>query len=71
MSDSESLVSASIDHATEVDEVVDWRVAVLRQAGYEHDQALMLALRVDIDLHLAVDLVERGCPASTALQILL
>ena len=30
----------------------------------------MLALDRDVDLHLAVSLLERGCPADTALQIL-
>ena len=32
--------------------------------------SLVLALDHDVDLHLAVSLLERGCPADTALQIL-
>jgi len=30
----------------------------------------VLALDRDVDLHLAVSLLEQGCPADTALQIL-
>jgi hypothetical protein len=38
--------------------------------GYPSDAALVLALDRDVDLHLAVSLLERGCPPDTALQIL-
>jgi hypothetical protein len=31
----------------------------------------MLACRPEIDLHLAIDLLRKGCPRATALRILL
>lgn len=50
--------------------VTSWRVERLLQAGYDAEAALVLALDRDVDLHLAVSLLERGCPADTALAIL-
>jgi hypothetical protein len=41
------------------------------RAGYDPVGAADLAARYDIDLHTATDLLERGCPADLALQILL
>jgi hypothetical protein len=54
----------------ERDSVTAWRVERLLDAGYDAEAALVLALDGDVDLHLAVSLLERGCPADTALQIL-
>jgi hypothetical protein len=54
----------------EREEVTSWRVERLVAAGYEGEAALVLALDRDVDLHLAVSLLERGCPQDTALQIL-
>jgi hypothetical protein len=54
----------------ERDEVTSWRVERLVAAGYDGEAALVLALDRDVDLHLAVSLLERGCPPDTALQIL-
>ena len=51
-------------------EVTSWRVERLLAAGYDAEAALVLALDRDVDLHLAVSLLERGCPADLALQIL-
>ena len=50
---------------------LDWRRESLLRAGYDERTALLIALKVEIDLHQAVDLVERGCPVKTALRILL
>jgi hypothetical protein len=47
------------------------RFNVLVRSGYDIDSALLLASHVEIDLHDAVTLVQRGCPSETALQILL
>jgi hypothetical protein len=58
-------------HETEDDRVARWRLEQLTRAGYEETAALVLADLVDIDLHLAVDLVRQGCPSDTALRILL
>jgi len=48
-----------------------WRTEELERAGYSHRAAGRLAARHDVDLHLAVRLVERGCPPELALKILL
>lgn len=50
--------------------VTSWRVERLLEAGYDAEAALVLALDRDVDLHLAVALLERGCPPDLALQIL-
>ena len=65
-----SVVETQI-HQTEDERVARWRLEQLTRAGYEETAALVLADLVDIDLHLAVDLVRRGCPSDTALRILL
>jgi len=48
-----------------------WRVDVLREAGYPPEDALLLAIDPDVDLHEAVELLEHGCKVETALLILL
>jgi len=48
-----------------------WRTEELERAGYSHRAAGRLAARHDVDLHLAVRLLERGCSPELALQILL
>jgi len=55
---------------TEQDRIVRWRVGQLLDAGYDGESALVIGLDGSIDLHLAVDLLRRGCPRDTALQIL-
>ena len=56
---------------TELDRVERWRTAELMRVGFAGDDAVALAARLDIDLHTATDLLERGCPEDLALQILL
>lgn len=53
------------------EEVVAWRCQRLEEAGYDVTAAIELAEAAYVDLHLAVELVELGCPASTAVRILL
>ena len=48
-----------------------WRSEELERAGYDQSDAAELAGRADVDLHLAVELLERGCSRTTALRILL
>ena len=43
----------------------------LERAGYPVRDAKRLAARHDVDLHLAVDLIESGCSHELALEILL
>jgi hypothetical protein len=52
------------------DEVFSWRLEELVRAGYDRHDAGQLAHRTDIDLHQAVDLLRRGCPAEIAVTIL-
>ncbi len=55
----------------EIEQVERWRLDTLRRAGFEAEAAAVLAASHEVDLHLAVALLERGCPAGVALQILL
>jgi hypothetical protein len=56
---------------TELERVEHWRAEELVRAGYDPTDAVALAARHDIDLHLAVELVEQGCPYETAIEILI
>jgi len=57
--------------STEIERIERWRAEELERAGYEPRAAGRLAVRHDVDLHSAVDLLERGCPTDLALRILL
>jgi hypothetical protein len=56
---------------TESERIERWRAEELERAGYTPQSAAKIAVRSDIDLHFAVDLLERGCPPDLALKILL
>ena len=56
---------------TEQERVEHWRAEELVRAGYDPSDAVALAARHDIDLHLAVELVAQGCPYDTAIDILI
>jgi hypothetical protein len=56
---------------TEMDRIEAWRTEELERAGYGREQASALAARHDVDLHLAVDLLRRGCDPELAVNILL
>jgi hypothetical protein len=56
---------------TEAERVLLWREEELERAGYDRDTARQLAEAQGVDLHLATELLRRGCPESTAVQILL
>ncbi len=56
---------------TEFERVTRWRACELMRAGYEPQTAVELAEQQEIDLHLALELVEGGCPPELAAQILL
>jgi hypothetical protein len=51
-------------------ELYDWRLEQLKRAGYTGSRAHELATRSEVDLHLACDLLARGCPEETAFAIL-
>jgi hypothetical protein len=56
---------------TELERVERWRADELMRAGFDPASAIALAARLDIDLHRAAELVDRGCSPELALQILL
>lgn len=53
------------------DSVLRWRAEELTRAGYGPEAVALIAGNYRIDLHLAVTLLQRGCPETTALRILL
>jgi hypothetical protein len=55
---------------TEQELVESWRAAELERAGYPPNAAFELAARSDVDLHLAVELLQKGCSPELALSIL-
>jgi hypothetical protein len=56
---------------TESEKVERWRAEELEKVGYDVISAYELAARSDVDLHLAIELVEAGCPVALAVEILL
>lgn len=55
----------------EIEVVEQWRLDSLERAGYDREAAAVLAASPEVDLHLAVSLLEQGCSVELALQILL
>jgi len=55
----------------EIELVERWRADSLARVGYDTESASVLAASHEVDLHLAMRLVESGCPIDLALQILL
>jgi hypothetical protein len=55
---------------TEQELVERWRAQELERAGFPEDVAAELAMRNDVDLHRAIDLLERGCSPELAADIL-
>jgi Glu-tRNA(Gln) amidotransferase subunit E-like FAD-binding protein len=48
----------------------EWREELLREAGFHPELARELARDGRIDLHEALELVDRGCPPDLAARIL-
>ena len=55
----------------QIELVEQWRAQSLARVGYDLESATVLAASHEVDLHLAMRLVESGCPVDLALQILL
>lgn len=55
----------------ESERVTAWRAHELLRAGYEPLVAVTLAEHAEVDLHQALEIVERGCPPDLAARILL
>ena len=65
------MTATDVYYDTELERVEAWRREELERAGYPMDAAEQLAARLDVDLHTAIDLLERGCPPDVAARILL
>jgi hypothetical protein len=56
---------------TEQELVEAWRAEALERAGYPEAAAAELAMRHDVDLHRAAELLQQGCTPELALKILI
>lgn len=56
---------------TESERVERWRTDELLRVGYDFETATVMAAEPTVDLHTALDLIERGCPPDVAARILL
>ena len=52
------------------DDVAAWRRARLLRAGFGDEAATVLSLELDVDLHVLLELVDRGCPPALAARIM-
>jgi hypothetical protein len=66
-----SAAEVEVQVETEHERIERWRAEELERAGYDAWAAAQLAATPEVDLHLAVDLVARGCKPELALRILL
>jgi len=72
MDDTETIMEIPLARRVgEEERVLAWRESELIRAGFKPNDAFELAIRADVDLHLAVDLLKRGCSPPTALRTLL
>jgi hypothetical protein len=60
-----------VEGQAELERVIHWRFERLCVAGYCAYDALKLAGAFEVDLHRAIEIVERGCPSDIAVRILL
>ena len=65
------MTAAETETREETALVEAWRAEQLEMAGYGAQAAAQLAMRHDVDLHLAIGLLAQGCSAELALKILL
>jgi hypothetical protein len=65
-----SAIEIKTQRGTEEDRILTWRREELERAGYGEQVAQMLSELRYVDLHVATHLLRRGCPAETALKIL-
>jgi len=63
-------VTEVVEPDVRVAETYAWRLEQLRRAGYSDVCAEALAASTAVDLHVACDLLVRGCPEATAFAIL-
>jgi len=65
------MTTAETETYEETELIEAWRAEALERAGYGAAAAAEIAVRFDIDLHFATDLLKHGCPSDLALRILL
>jgi len=66
------MTTIALEHSRPTDEeVVGWRFEQLRRAGCDTCVAQILAEECHVDLHQAVEALERGCEPAVALAIFL
>ena len=63
--------TADVQFETETERIERWRYEALVRAGYEPTAARRLAVRQDVDLHVAEQMLAKGCSPELALAILL
>ncbi len=66
-----TVATSTASTLTENERVALWRAEKLECVGYSPGAASALAIRRDVDLHRALELVKNGCSHATALRILL
>jgi hypothetical protein len=64
------MTTAEIHERTELERIESWRRERLRGAGFSAEAAEKLAGHHEVDIHHAIELVERGCPPDVAVRIL-
>ena len=67
----EAIATPETAETDEILRVLVWRFNQLCRSGFELELATTIATRLDVNLHAAINLVERGCPPETAGRILL
>jgi ABC-type phosphate/phosphonate transport system substrate-binding protein len=65
------MTAAEQEIRDEIELVEAWRAEQLEMAGYGAQAAMELAMRHDVDLHVATGLISSGCQPDLALKILL
>lgn len=65
------MTAAETEIRDETELVEAWRAEQLELAGYGAAAAAELAARHDVDLHVALEMLEHGCSPELALKILL
>ena len=67
------MATASLERSDrgELGRIHRWRLDELLRAGYALPDALEIAVHTEVDLHRATNLVEQGCPSSTAVRIVI
>ena len=65
------MAAADVQFETETERIERWRYEALVRAGYDPTAARRIAERQDIDLHVAVEMLEKGCSPELAVSILL